>query len=103
MSRPYVLTRGAANDLRNIARYTVETWGAQQCRVYIEQIEEAASEVAQGRGVFKDMSELQPGLRLRVVGRHYIFCQPQTNGPALILAVLHERMNIIARLKDRLA
>ena len=27
MTRPYLLTRGAATDLRHIVRYTVQTWG----------------------------------------------------------------------------
>jgi toxin ParE1/3/4 len=49
------------------------------------------------------MNSLLPGLRMKAVGRHYIFCLPQTNGPALILAILHERMDVILRLKDSLA
>ena len=101
--RPYVLTKGAAADIRKITRYTVEKWGSAQCRAYIEQIEHAASEVATGRGVFKDMSSLLPGLRMKAAGQHYIFCVPQTSSPALILAVLHEKMDLIARLKNRLA
>lgn len=100
--RPYVLTKGTAADIRKIARYTVEKWGDAQCRAYFEQIEQAASEVALGQGVFKDMSSLLPGLRMKAAGRHYIFCVPQTSGPALILAVLHEKMDLVARLKSRL-
>lgn len=102
MTRPYVLTKGAAADIREITRYTVEKWGDQRCRAYIDQIEQAASEVATGQGVFKDLSSLLPGLRIKAAGRHYIFCLPQASSPALILAVLHERMDIIARLKNRL-
>ena len=100
--KPYVLTKGAAADVREITRYTLEKWGDAQCRAYIEQIEQAASEVASGRGVFKDMSSLLAGLRMKAAGRHYIFCLPQSTGPALILGVLHEKMDVIARLKNRL-
>lgn len=103
MSRPYILTKSAAADIRELARYTAKHWGDSQCRTYIEQIEKAAAAVATGKGVFKDMSSLLPGLRVKAAGRHYIFCLPRANGPALILAVLHERMDIIARLRDRLA
>lgn len=102
MSRPYVLTRGAAADLREITRYTAKTWGESQCRAYIEQIDQAAHAVATGQGVFKDLSSIHPGLRMRMAGRHCLFCLPQADGPALILAILHERMDIIARLKNRL-
>lgn len=100
--RPYVLTKGAAADIRSITRYTVEKWGDAQCRAYIAKIEQAASEVAIGQGVFKDMSSLLPGLRMKAAGQHYIFCASQTSGPAQILAVLHEKMDLMVRLKNRL-
>jgi toxin ParE1/3/4 len=100
--KPYVLTQGAAADIRNITRYTLETWGHEQCTAYIEQIEQAASDVATGQGVFKDMGTVLPGLRMKRVAQHCIFCVPQASGPALILAVLHQRMDLMARLKNRL-
>jgi toxin ParE1/3/4 len=103
MTRPYVLTKGAAADLRDIARYTIETWGLDQCQAYIRQIEDAACQVAGRKGTFRDMSSLYPGLLMRSVGKHYIFCLPRPNKKALILAVLHDRMDIVARLKKRLA
>ena len=102
MSRSYVVTRGAAADLAEIARYTAEQWGETQCRAYIADLENAAEAVARGEGVFKDMSALHPQLRVALCGRHYLFCLPRAGAPAVILAVLHERMDLIARLKDRL-
>ena len=53
--------------------------------------------------MFKDMSSLLPGLRVASSGKHYIFCMPQPDRLAIILAVLRERMDILARLKPRLA
>ncbi len=102
MTRSYVVTKGAAADLEEIARYTAEQWGEEQCRVYICQLDKAAEAVAKGEGVFKDMSPLHPKLRMALCGRHYVFCLPQPGAPAVILAILHERMDIIARLKRRL-
>jgi len=102
MTRPYVLTRGAAADLRGIVRYTVEQWGEVQCKAYIAQLEDAGCELAKGQGPYKELDELHPGLRVRLVGRHYLFCLPRTGEPALILAILHERMDIMTRLKNRL-
>ena len=103
MTRPYILTKGAEADLRDITRYTVAQWGADQCRTYIADLEEKAEAVALGQGVFKDMSDLMPGLRVATSGKHYIFCVPRPDAPAVILAILHERMDILARLKSRLA
>jgi plasmid stabilization system protein ParE len=100
--RPYVLTKGAADDLRGISRYTAETWGEAQRRAYVQQLQEAASEVAEGRSVFRDWGAVLPGLRVKATGSHYIFCLSRPGRPALILAILHERMDLITRLKRRL-
>jgi toxin ParE1/3/4 len=103
LTRPYILTKGAEADLRDITHYTVAQWGTEQCRTYIAALEEKAEAVALGQGVFKDMSSLMPDLRLAISGKHYIFCMPQPSGPSIILAILHERMDILSRLKSRLA
>ncbi|MEX2498806.1 MAG: type II toxin-antitoxin system RelE/ParE family toxin [Wenzhouxiangellaceae bacterium] len=100
--QPYILTRSAAADLRDVVRYTRQTWGREQCRAYVVQIEEAATVLALGQGVYKNRDDLMPGLRVRRAGHHYLFCLPRDDQPALILAILHERMDIIARLQERL-
>ena len=102
MTRSYVVAKGAAADLEEIARYTAEQWGEEQCRVYIGQLDKAAEAVAKGEGVFKDMSSLHPKLRMALCGRHYVFCLPRPDAPAVILAILHEHMDIIVRLRRRL-
>ncbi len=33
---------------------------------------------------------------------HYIFCMIRETQPALIIAILHERMDLMSRLKDHL-
>jgi toxin ParE1/3/4 len=98
----YVLTSGAEEDLRGIIGYTVDQWGAEQCRTYVAALEEKATALALGQGVFKDMSSLLPGLRVGTSGKHYIFCMPRDDEPAIILAILHERMDILTHLTSRL-
>ncbi|MCH2241778.1 MAG: type II toxin-antitoxin system RelE/ParE family toxin [Aquabacterium sp.] len=100
--RPYVLTRSAAADVAEIARYTAARWGAEQARRYVAQLEEAACDVATGQGPLRSLDDIHPGLRMKAVGRHFIFCLPQPQGPAAILAVLHERMDLMVRLRARL-
>lgn len=102
MTRSYILTKGAEADLRDITLYTVAQWGTAQCRAYIAALEDKVEAVARGQGIFKDMSSLMPGLRVATSGKHYIFCMPKTGSPSIILAILHERMDILARLKSRL-
>lgn len=102
MIQPYILTAGAAIDLQKIANYTEREWGTTQRQEYIRQIETAAIELAQGRGTFRQRDDLYPGIFVRLAGHHYVFCLPRVDAPALILAILHEQMDIIARLKERL-
>ena len=103
MTQPYVYSRQAEAELREIVRYTAKQWGATQARSYARQIDAAAAALATGQGVFKDWGELLPGLRVKAAGSHYVFCVHRPGQPALILAILHQRMNLMARLKERLA
>lgn len=102
MSRDYILTRGAASDLSEIIRHTNEQWGETQCMTYIGQLEKTAIAVAKGEGAFKDLSAIHPQLRMARCGKHYIFCLPRQNDLSIILAVFHERMDIMERLRSRL-
>jgi toxin ParE1/3/4 len=102
VNRPYVLTRSAQADLQEIVRYTEREWGTAQCQAYVERLETTATELALGQGLFRQRDDLLPGLRVRLAGHHYIFCLPQTEGPAAVLAILHENMDLITRLKERL-
>lgn len=102
MKKSYVLTKSAEADLREITRYTLEQWGAAQCRTYIADLEQKAESLATGKGLFKEMNAIMPNLRVALSGKHYIFCLPKQNAPAVILAILHERMDVVARLKHRL-
>ncbi|HWU63321.1 MAG TPA: type II toxin-antitoxin system RelE/ParE family toxin [Ensifer sp.] len=102
MTRNYVLTDAAEADLRAIIRYTRREWGQRQVRHYIGELERGIDRVATGRGAFRDMSALYPSLRLACCGHHVVFCLPREGEPALIVAIFHERMDLMMRLADRL-
>ncbi|WMV74518.1 type II toxin-antitoxin system RelE/ParE family toxin [Xenorhabdus griffiniae] len=98
----YVLTDAAEDDLRAIIRYTRQQWGDKQVHRYITELEQGIVRLAVGKGSFKDMSEIFPALRMARCEHHYVFCLPRKNAPALIVAIFHERMNLLTRLADRL-
>ncbi|WP_290686708.1 MULTISPECIES: type II toxin-antitoxin system RelE/ParE family toxin [unclassified Haematobacter] len=102
MSRNYILTDDAVADLRAIIRHTRDTWGAAQARRYAEALEHGMSGIAGDPGQCRDMGALYPELRMARCERHYLFCLPRSNAPALIVAILHERMDLMARLAGRL-
>jgi plasmid stabilization system protein ParE len=102
VKKSYLLTKQAEADLREITLYTLKQWGKLQCNSYIAELEKKAEDVATGKGFYKEIPALLPNLRVVLAGKHYIFCLPQENSPALILAILHEKMDLVARLKHRL-
>lgn len=98
----YVLTDDAEADLRGIIRYTRKEWGAAQVRTYVAKRKAGIARVAAGQGVFKELDALYPALRMARCEHHYVFCLPRQNAPALIVAIFPERMDLMARLADRL-
>ncbi len=98
----YVLTVAAELDLRGIVRYTRKQWGDAQVRRYVATMERGIARLAAGQGVFKDMSALFPALRMGRYEHHYVFCLPREGAPALIVAIFHERMDLMTRLAERL-
>jgi plasmid stabilization system protein ParE len=98
----YVLTDAAETDLRAIIRYTRKRWGDDQVRRYLRELETCITRLAKAEGVYSDTSEIHPDLRMSHCEHHYVFCLPRVDGPALIVAILHERMDLMARIADRL-
>ncbi|MFT0546140.1 type II toxin-antitoxin system RelE/ParE family toxin [Allopusillimonas ginsengisoli] len=98
----YILTAAAEADMRGIIRYTRKQWGDVQVRRYITELERGIARLAARQGAFRDMSALYPALLMAHCEHHYVFCLPREHAPALIVAILHERMDLMARLADRL-
>lgn len=98
----YILTADAESDLRSVIRYTHAQWGAAQVRWYISALERGFAKLAEGKGPFKDMRALYPALRMARCEHHYVFCLLREDAPALIVAIFHERMDLMKRLAGRL-
>lgn len=102
MTRNYVLANAAEADLRGIIRYTRTQWNDAQVRRYISKLEQGFTRLASGQAPFREMGALYPALRMAHCEHHYVFCLPRDNEPALIVGIFHERMDLMARLSDRL-
>lgn len=103
MSGAYVLTLEAEADLRGIIRYTRQQWSDQQVRVYIGRLERGIARLAAIQSAYRDMSDLYPTLLIAHCEHHYAFALPREGGPALIVAILHERIDLMTRLAERLS
>lgn len=102
MTPGYVLSSYAEADLREIARYTRNEWGVSRTRTYLAQLKQGIEALVSGQCAFKDMSGLYPSLRMVRCKHHYVICLPRDDAPAIIVAILHERMDLMTRLKGRL-
>lgn len=102
MTRNFEYALVAQTDLEEIVRYTARQWGVAQAKLYAGQLDEAVSDLANGQGTFKSWDELLHGLRVKAVGSHFVFCVIRPGKPALVLAILHQRMDLMARLRKRL-
>lgn len=98
--RNYELTCAAEDDVLRIWRYTAKEWGKQQADRYFGKIEECFETIAGGRARSKQPLATRPQLRSVLCEHHYVFFiegqKPQ------IIAILHERMDFLERLRVRL-
>ncbi|HKX78582.1 MAG TPA: type II toxin-antitoxin system RelE/ParE family toxin [Novosphingobium sp.] len=102
MIASYVLTAAAEADLRDVIRYTRREWSDAQTRSYVAKLKQGMARIATGQGASKDMAAIFPAMRMVRCEHHYIFCLPRDDAPALIVAIFHERMDLMARLAGRL-
>jgi len=98
----YVLQDAAAADLRSIIRYTRETWGVAQARVYAGKLNEGIRRLAQGEGVYKVLEDIHPDLRVARCEHHYVFCVWRVAAQPIIVAILHEKMDLVTKISERL-
>lgn len=100
----YDLIPEAEADLRSILRYTIEQWGVEQAQHYADLLEAGFHKIATKKAASRTFSEVYPQVRVTKCEHHYIFYLPQqpTSSRPLIIAVLHERMDLVSRLKSRL-
>ena len=96
----YDLTLAAETDLRDIWRYTYKTWGFDQAEKYFDQIEACCEAVGDGRARSKVLEGLQEGIHIHRCEHHFIVWL--AGARPVIIAILHERMDFVRRLKSRL-
>lgn len=98
----YELTPDAENDLREIARYTMRTWGVEQTRAYKGALLREFSGLAKGTARSRQPLPHRPEVRICRCEHHYVFSVHEEGEKPVIVAVLHESMDLIERLRERL-
>lgn len=99
---PYELTPAAEADLREIARSTLRQWGAEQQRRYARLLETCFCGIADGSTRSKAFSARYPQVQVTRCEHHDVFFLYPAGQKPLIIAVLHERMDMLTRIGERL-
>ena len=94
------LTRAAEEDLTGIWLHTYETWGFDQAEKYFDQVVSCCEAVGSGKARSKPVEGLGDTIHVHRCKQHYIFFLPIER--PIILAILHGRMDFVARLRERL-
>jgi toxin ParE1/3/4 len=100
--RPYELTPEATADLEGIFRYTIQHWGEKQARTYSEKLSQCFRKVASKKVTSRAFSETYPEALVTRCEHHFIFYIQSEENPPIIFAILHERMDLLVRLQNRL-
>jgi len=89
----YEFTAQAMEDLREIVRYTKQTWGLEQTRRYREELELALTKLSLNPNLGRLRDEVIPGIRSSRVGEHIAFYVPRDNG-LTVIRLLHPSRDI---------
>lgn len=98
----YERSRAALQDWQGIVEYTLERHGITQTEKYTAGLILCMEAMAQETGYFKDIDVSGRIVRIKHCQKHYIFALIRKNSPMMVIAIFHERMDLMTRLKDRL-
>jgi len=96
----YQLSESAQQDLREIQRYTRETWGVAQARAYLLELTAAFMKLARRPKLGRQRDDLDLELRSYIAGKHLVFFREASSGIEII-RVLHPSMDVPQHLEGK--
>ncbi|MEY4588769.1 MAG: hypothetical protein RL497_845 [Pseudomonadota bacterium] len=99
----YHLTCDAENDLREVARYTLDTWGTDIFDQYRAGLSNTFAAIGNGTLISRQFSVRYAQLRVTKYRYHYVFFVKEDAAKAIIIGVIHEKRDIVSRLQERLS
>jgi toxin ParE1/3/4 len=99
---PYLITKEAENDLREVARYTLKTWGKDIFEQYRKGLNEIFSAIGNGTVTARSLSARHPQVQTAKYRYHYVFFIKENLAKPVIIGVIHEKRDIVNPLQGRL-
>ena len=102
MAAYYEISKAAEKDWHNIVSYTLDKFSKKQVQKYTNALIKCLDDLANKKGAFKKLDVSDNEILIKHCQKHYIFALNEPNRPLLIIAIFHERMDLMQRLKNRL-
>ena len=100
--QPYNLSAAAGNDLLEIARYTLDTWGKEALERYRIGLKNSFLKIAKNEMPKRTFSITFSDLLVSKYKYHYIFHIAKNRPTPVIIGVIHEKRDIVSQLNERL-
>lgn len=94
------LTVKALADLKSIAQHTQKEWGAEQRRIYLQQIDETFRLLAKRHDLGASCDHIRAGYRKYPISRHFIFYRSFSCTEIEVIRILHKRMDVRSSLAE---
>jgi toxin ParE1/3/4 len=101
--QPYKLSTAAENDLQDVARYTLKTWGKKALEQYRNGLKNTFQAIAKNEMPKRVFSRAFPDLLVSKYKYHYIFYLTKNRANPVIIGVIYEKRDIVSRLSERLS
>ncbi|MCE8000868.1 MAG: type II toxin-antitoxin system RelE/ParE family toxin [Rhodobiaceae bacterium] len=101
MNRIYRFTADADDDFIAIWLDTEERWGEQQADIYLDELHEGCQRIADDIAATRPVEGLE-AIRCYRCRHHFLFYTVSAH-EIVIIAALHERMDMVKRLIERLS
>lgn len=88
----FFVTRKAASDLKEIGRYSRETWGKRQSDLYMRQLAARFQWIGDNPNAGRNWPDLHDNILSFPEGEHLVFYRKKADAVE-ILRVLHKRMD----------
>ncbi len=98
----YNLSTEAENDLLEIARYTLRTWGKETLEKYRIGLKNTFLLIAKNDLPKRTFSPVFPDLFVSKYKYHYIFYLTTNGTEPVIIGVIHKKRDIVNQLNERL-
>jgi len=97
----FLVQKQATFRIKDISRYSQETWGEEQAKVYIKGLFQTFNDIASKNIVWRPIpADFEVEGFYTVYKKHYIYWKELNADQIGIVTVLHERMHQLERFQD---